>query len=329
MAGAGTEADILIQDVDRAPIDNRPISQGDHSSSISVNVSNSNKTPVVKKKQHVKKLVTHKDKWPKEQREHNPSVSGQGSNTAAPDPGKVTNLVPGEEIVTPPEIINAIKLLLRDDFVQICQQACQQAIDNRGNQSPSSSTSGSTILPPNTPLSTPKHKPPPSTPKPKPYPNPPPKKRVRDREGEKIRPWLTKAAKKHLAQHPTATYSDDEESQDEEEDDDGSEPFSSTLEQDQDLDQEDHIARFFNTNDYQQLLIKCLLALDLKDKPPEGGTSGATGAYTHPQNPLWGSRDYFPNRSVLEKVFPFPIFEQQLRAEWEMPATTRRPPQPQ
>lgn len=54
---------------------------------------------------------------------------------------------------------------------------------------------------------------------------------------------------------------------------------------------------------------------------------GVTGTYTHLKNTLWGSRDYFQKRSSPEKVFPFPtFFEQQLRAEWESPPITRRPP---
>lgn len=105
-------------------------------------------------------------------------------------------------------------------------------------------------------------------------------------------------------------------------DEENDEPFSSEDDQDQDADQEDNIARFVVAEDYQQLLTKCLSALDLKDKQLQEGT---TGTYRHPKNTLWGSRDYFPIWSLVEKVFPFPIFfEQQLRTEWEAPATPRR-----
>lgn len=165
-----------------------------------------------------------------------------------------------------------------------------------------------------------------------------PRKRNHDGKDDRRRPWLTKTAKKHLSQQQLSTYPDEEGSQSGDTDDEegDTEHFSTDEEQDPETDQEDRIAHFFNAEDYQQLLTKCLSALDLKDKPQEEGATGATsgaippavkGKYTHPGNTKWGSKDYFPKRLSTEKVFPFPIFfEEQLRAEWETPATTRRPP---
>lgn len=89
-------------------------------------------------------------------------------------------------------------------------------------------------------------------------------------------------------------YSDDEDSQDEgSEPDEDSKHFSSEKDEDddQDVDQEDTIAHFFNAEEYQQLLTKCLSALDLKDKPSEEGKSNANTqtakrSYMHPNNTL-------------------------------------------
>lgn len=78
-----------------------------------------------------------------------------------------------------------------------------------------------------------------------------------------------------------------------------SEPFSSEEDQDQDVDEEDPIARFFNAGDYQQLLTKCLSALDIKEKPPE---EGATGAHKHLKNTLWRSHDYFAKGISLSSL---------------------------
>lgn len=117
----------------------------------------------------------------------------------------------------------------------------------------------------------------------------------------------------------------EEEDNEEEEEDGDSKPFSSSEDHNQDVDTEDNIVRSrVDPEDYQQLLTKCLSALDLKDKPKEEGTSNPL---IHPNNTLWGSRDYFPKKSSTEMVFPFPIFfKQQLKTEWETPAMTRRPP---
>lgn len=128
-------------------------------------------------------------------------------------------------------------------------------------------------------------------------------KRCHDRDEGTHRPWLTKAAKKYLSQRRQETCSDKEEIQEEEPDaeEEEDEPFSDTEDNENLEDPEDRIARFFDTEDYQQLLAKCLSALDLKDKPPEEGTiptsatpPGIKGKYIHPMDTLWGSMDYFP-----------------------------------
>lgn len=202
-------------------------------------------------------------------------MSSTAAADAASDPSadKVAAGASVGGVHIPPDILSAIRNSLKDDLVQMCHQACQQALNAKENQSSSSPVSNST---PHLP-----------------------KKRPHDRDDGGRCPWLTKAPKKHLAQQPAQRHSDSDETSQDEEDDDDSEPFSDTEEQEPDPEQEDSIARYFNAEDYQQLLTKCLSSLDLKDK----------------------------TRSSSGKVFPFPIFfEQQLRAEWETPAMYKRPP---
>lgn len=344
MEGADTEADILIQDSDRAPIDNRPVTQGEDPKTSTLGTT-SNKPQLGRKRKHTKRSSGHKDKRPKDQEADNDPSTSQGSSNADPNTD-----ASGEGVIISDEVMHAIKTSLRDDLVLICQQACQQAIDSRMPHSPSStSSSASAVL-----QLAPQNNPRPNLTHPiKTHSQPSKRDREKDdvrREKDDVRKsaWLTKAARKQLNQKCHTTESDEEDMSpddgDEDEDAD-SEHFSSTEELDPDAEQEDTIARFFEADDYQQLLVKCLSALDLKAKPTGGdpatstsGTpvqtpgpsgTGPSGTLTHhPHNTLWGSGDYFPKRKTPQKSFPFPIFfEEQLRMEWENPATTRRPPQ--
>lgn len=102
-------------------------------------------------------------------------------------------------MVLPPEVISTLKRSLRDDIVHICQQKLKAT----GNHSTSPSTSTSTLPPPT-------------------------KKRTRIHEKDGHRPWLTKAARKHVVHQPLSDNSDEDADQDREDDDDGGdEPFSS------------------------------------------------------------------------------------------------------
>lgn len=115
-------------------------------------------------------------------------------------------VVPKDDIYISPELLNAIKRSLRDDLVQLCQQACQQSMETKSTQpSPSSSSSNS------------------------PTPPQPPKKCVCNHNDEKQWLWLTKAARKHLSQQPPTNYSDDDGLQggDEDGEEGDSDPFSS------------------------------------------------------------------------------------------------------
>lgn len=127
---AGVGSDILIQDSDRAPIDNRQsvtmqADQGNDSSNVGLD-----KLTVVKKKHRYKKVTLHKDKWSKGQDGEPATSSGRGPN-AIPVSGNPDEATLGEEVVIPPEILRAIKSSLRDDPFQICPQACKQAMDTK------------------------------------------------------------------------------------------------------------------------------------------------------------------------------------------------------
>lgn len=270
--------------------------------------------PIVKKKRHIKKLSGIKEKRPR--KDPLPNSEETPANTCTGTENDPTT-APKDPVVITPEILNAIKLSLKDDLLQIYQQACQQALDNQDSQSSTSSISESP-MPTRPPLL---HPPPQIN----------PSKRGSNQDNRGKRPWLTKAARKHIMQQPPTCHSDNEDEgspereddQDDDEDQD-SEPFSSTEDQDQE-DQEDNIARFFDSEDYQHLLSKCLSALDLKDTLKKEGSAGTSRSNVHPKNTLWGSGNYFPKKTSMEKVFSFPIFfEQQLRAEWESPAITKR-----
>lgn len=330
------EQDTLILEADRAPIDNRQVttSQLTNQSTSSQDKSQ----PTKKRRAHHKKVhsLAHKDKRPEEDE---PPPSGESGSTPAVD--SAVTPAPTSEVTIAPEVLRAIKSSLQDDLFRICQQACKEAMDIKDSQSSSSLASNSPAgnrsdVQQQSPDKT---DPPvkPSCPDRRQHTPVNPRKRNHDGKDDRHYPWLTKAAKKHLSQQQLSTYPDEEGSQSGDTDDEegDTEHFSTDEEQDPETDQEDRIARFFNAEDYQQLLTKCLSALDLKDKPQEEGATGATsgaippavkGKYTHPGNTKWGNEDYFPKRLSTEKVFPFPIFfEEQLRAEWETPATTRRP----
>lgn len=165
--------------------------------------------------------------------------------------------------------------------------------------------------------------------------SPPPRKRPRTTIK---RTWLTKAARKRVAQTLQTNRSDhsdvseddpDHEEENIEDEEDLTEHFSSDDDQNPETDPEDTISRFFAAEDYQQLLTKCLSVLDLKEKQlqDQTGDNSTRPKRTHPNNTLWGSGDYFPKRKSSQKVFPFPIFfEEQLKNEWETPATRKCPP---
>lgn len=343
-----SEADSLISEIDRAPIDNRqsePILTGQSKdSSMGSSTAASEDPPIPKKKRHGRKAAAHKDKRP---RDHNdleiPSTSGGGApsglTSTSPPPSTNSDAQDqGDAVVIAPEVLTAIRSSLRDDLFLICQQVCKQAMDTTdANSSASSITTSSSHQAGTRPKVHTQPRGEKSQTKTETQPRnektQKPLKRSHDQQGVKQRTWLTKTARKHLSQQqitePDEDDYSDEEVDDEEED---AEHFSSDEDDEQEADQDDSIARFFNAEDYQQLLTKCLSALDLKDKPPEGDSPAAAaqkakGAYVHPNNMLWGSGDYFPKRKTSQKVFPFPIFfEEQLRAAWETPATYRRPP---
>lgn len=246
---------------------------------------NGDKPSNLKKKRHTKNPDSVKPK----------RLKGREEQSSPPNEDRTA---PSDQLFFPPEVLEALKRSLRGDIIQICQQTVRATVPHTDT---------------------------PSTPSPPPPPKKPRTQHLLDRDGRKSR--LTKTAKKRAIQldqgEDAGNDKDADDNEDEDDDLDTFKPFSSDEDQEEDA-AEDNIVRFFKAEDYQQLVTKCLSALDLKDKQPQ---DGAAGSYTHPKNTLWGSSDYFPKRATMEKVLPFPIFfEQQLCAEWEAPATPRRSP---
>lgn len=88
---------------------------------------------------------------------------------------------------------------------------------------------------------------------------------------------------------------------------------------------EESFSRFFSADDYQYLLCKSLSALELKPRLDGDKTKEPDFNPKTPRNKYWGSADYFPQDSSVEKVFPFPVFfEKQLKAEWADPTANRQ-----
>lgn len=119
---------------------------------------------------------------------------------------------PATAPLIPPDFLNAIRMSLQDDLLQICQQACQQALDNRDTRSSSSSIPASpnlTQAPDKRRAHTKKHS------------HPPNKEDVED----------------------VALEEDDDEAE-EDADDGDSEPFSRTEDADPEAEPEDNIVRF-------------------------------------------------------------------------------------
>lgn len=88
----------------------------------------------------------------------------------------------------------------------------------------------------------------------------------------------------------------------------------------------EQIIRFFNSDDYQSLLCKCISALDLKGTPPTD-VAQPPDSDIDPQNYIWGTGDIFPPQVTSPRVFPLPIFfERQLKAEWRKPASNKQCP---
>lgn len=103
------------------------------------------KPPIVKKR-HNKKLPGNKEKRP---RKDSPPSSEETQTKSATGSENDHTTVPKDPVVIAPEILKAIKLSLKDDLLQICQQACQQVLDNKDSQSSTSSISQSPrLLPP-------------------------------------------------------------------------------------------------------------------------------------------------------------------------------------
>lgn len=86
----------------------------------------------------------------------------------------------------------------------------------------------------------------------------------------------------------------------------------------------EQINRFFTMDDYQQLLCKCVSALDLKGPlPPEASQSPDDD----PNNAIKGCGEFFPFQLYSPKVFLLPIFfERQIKAEWAKPAANKQCP---
>lgn len=142
------EKDTLIGDNNRAPIDNHSSfeAQVDHNKQtalITLSTTSEDIPPPAKKKRHCKKGGS-KDK----------------RSTEATDTRKTSAPIQaGEEVVIPPEVLQAIKSSLTDDLFQICQQACKQAMDLKDSASDSSSPASNTPSKTNPPDQPPDHAP--------------------------------------------------------------------------------------------------------------------------------------------------------------------------
>lgn len=88
----GSSADVLIQDTDRAPIDNRPFPGSSKSQTGPNPMQDGSNPPVIKKKRHTKKGLL------KEKR----SKDDQSTTTTQ-------NPAPQDEVIIPPEVITALK----------------------------------------------------------------------------------------------------------------------------------------------------------------------------------------------------------------------------
>lgn len=116
MAEGGT-TDVVIQDAERGPVDNRPTTGSTKTHPGPYPIPDVGK-PATKKKRHIKKLAPNKEKSSKEQPGDNASRNAQTTNTSPYGAGSSSQ----DEIYIPPDVRKAIKRSLRDNLVHICQQ---------------------------------------------------------------------------------------------------------------------------------------------------------------------------------------------------------------
>lgn len=124
--------DTLIKDTDRAPMDNRPNTAHKPPTDPGLSDQTTTKTEplTTKKKRHSKKVMGSKEK---RARVDPALITGENLNDNNPD------TIPSGLPLIPPDFLNAIRMSLKDNLLQTCQQACQQALNNRDTLSSASS----------------------------------------------------------------------------------------------------------------------------------------------------------------------------------------------